>query len=144
MYHNFHIPNIHRWDCLSPMFLTGFFFWLYWLFFTVDSGVSVRSIHSVVSQLVGSCAGQQEAEAWGIPTASRNILSGWCSTCCLGWKIHARRHKAHSYAAECSGISTPTLSAFIKLSSFRVYLLALGTLNMLTEGRIPLVDTYIF
>ena len=30
--------------------------------------------------------GDGRPEAWGIPTTSRNILSGWCSTSCQGGK----------------------------------------------------------
>lgn len=46
----------------------------------------VWSIHSLVRLLVGSCTWQQETEAWGIPTTSRNILSGWRTTCCRDGK----------------------------------------------------------
>lgn len=42
----------------------------------------VRSILTLVWQLVGSCTRQRETEALGIPSTSRNILSAWCGTCC--------------------------------------------------------------
>lgn len=72
------MPLLQRSEAVSHIF-SGI---VTFLFLQINTCVSVWSIYSFVGALVGSSIKQQETEAWGISTTSKNILSRWCSTSC--------------------------------------------------------------